>query len=116
MIAPSGWHIPSETEWKNLLDFLGGTALAVDRLKKTETPYWINPDTSATNDTRFSAIPGGYIEDWPGWKSGFDGLGLVAKFWSSTGDEFRVHYFDIGYIQEAAYGYNHGYSVRCIKD
>jgi len=58
--CPTGWHLPSDTEWIQLTDYLGGKNVAGDKLKETGTTHWNSPNTDATNETGFSALPGGY--------------------------------------------------------
>ena len=59
-VCPSGWHLPSDSEWKQLVDYLGGENVAGGKLKESGTEHWNNPNVGATNETGFSALPGGY--------------------------------------------------------
>ncbi|MBN1781137.1 fibrobacter succinogenes major paralogous domain-containing protein [bacterium] len=70
-LAPEGWHVPSDQEWKNLEMALGMSPAAANsqgrrgtdeggELKKTGTVDWASPNTGATNESGFSAVPGGY--------------------------------------------------------
>lgn len=59
--APVGWHIPSVAEWQALVDYLGGSAVAGGKLKATGTDRWKSPNSGATNESRFRALPGGYF-------------------------------------------------------
>lgn len=79
-VCPTGWHIPSDAEWTVLTTFLGGEAAAGGKLKEDGTAHWLTPNTGATNETGFKAVPSGS-------RSGFgifEGLGVQALFWSST--------------------------------
>ena len=58
-LCPSGWHIPIEADWTNLTTFLGGENGAGGKLKESGTSHWINPNSGATNETKFTALPGG---------------------------------------------------------
>ena len=70
-LAPNGWHIPTDAEWKELEIYLGMSASASDsigprgtdeggKLKENSTIYWQSPNSGATNISGFEALPGGY--------------------------------------------------------
>ena len=63
-IAPIGWHIPSKAEWEELINYLGGVDVAGGKLKKEGETHWKNPNTGATNQSLFSALPGGMYAFW----------------------------------------------------
>jgi len=111
-LCPDGWHIPDNTEWDELIDHLGGINTAGGKLKETGTGHWNVPNTGATNESGFTALPGG-IMDLTG---DFFELGNQGAWWS---------YDKIGYVlyyEKAATGEikdqsgNYGYYVRCIRD
>jgi hypothetical protein len=58
-IAPIGWHVPTDAEWTTLSTFLGGENITGGKMKETGTLHWLTPNTDATNETGFSALPGG---------------------------------------------------------
>jgi uncharacterized protein (TIGR02145 family) len=58
-LCPTGWHVPSDAEWTTLTDYLGGEAIAGGKLKETGTAHWDSPNTGATDETGFTAFPGG---------------------------------------------------------
>jgi len=117
-LCPDGWHVPGDDEWTILTDFLGGNDIAGGKMKETGTLHWQTPNTGATNESGFTAVPGGYRHAY----SASGQLGEYAYFWSSTKDEHDDEYFlrDLGFDTEdvGRYGnyYNNGLSVRCIKD
>ena len=75
--CPAGWHLPSDAEWTQLTDFVGGESTAGKKLKSTSG--W-NNNGNGTNDYQFSALPGG-----AGNGSGyFDYAGNNGHWWSST--------------------------------
>src|SRR5690554_6700140 len=55
--CPDGWHLPSDAEWTELTDYLGGESVAGGKLKETGTTHWASPNTGATNETGFTALP-----------------------------------------------------------
>lgn len=64
-LAPEGWHIPTDAEWIALIDYLGGTNVAGGKMKQIGTVHWISPNLGATNESGFSALPGGlWVERW----------------------------------------------------
>jgi len=125
-IAPVGWHVPSEEEWRTLVDYLGGVSVAGGKMKTTGTieegdGLWHNPDfdhTDATNESGFSALPGGIR----GYTSQtFALLGYSAIFWSSTETRHdRAWLLTLNFAHSEVYYYSYskdeGYSVRCVKD
>jgi len=114
-LAPEGWHVPSDAEWKTLASYLGGDAVAGGKMKESGTMHWANP--GATNESGFSALPGGYR-----YANGtYDLMGYYAFYWSTT--EFSSYYAWYRELRdgesEVRHYYNgkvQGYSVRCIKD
>jgi uncharacterized protein (TIGR02145 family) len=84
-VCPTGWHLPSDAEWTELTDYLGGEWVAGGKLKATGTfeagtGLWYDPNTGATNETGFTALPGGFRN--------FDGafvfIGNYGHWWSAT--------------------------------
>ena len=83
-VCPAGWHLPSDEEWTELTDYLGGNAGG--KLKATGTigsgtGLWYAPNTGATNETGFTALPGGYRYG----DGAFDYVGYHGYWWSATG-------------------------------
>lgn len=121
-LAPKGWHIPSEAEWKQLIDYLGGDSLAGEKMKSNS--QWDSPPKIIRNESGFMAYPSGNrngrrrSENCGGC---FDGKGICAYFWSSTeikgGENYCYSLSDILPKLFHGCGEMHaGYSVRCIKD
>jgi len=116
-LCPSGWHIPSESDWSTLLSYLGGRLACGGKLKSIGTSYWYSPNSDATNVSGFSALPGGYRNS----DGSFGSIRLDAFFWSATE-------YDDYYAWDRSLGYNYGsvgrnnyykkigFSVRCLKD
>jgi uncharacterized protein (TIGR02145 family) len=118
-IAPVGWHIPSNAEWTILTTYLGGESVAGGKLKESGISHWAGPNTGATNETGFRALPGGFCSNG-GY---FLDLGITGYWWSLTessvsGDAFcseMTCYSNS--VSLSAFGYKwFGYSVRCIKN
>ena len=117
-LAPEGWHVPSAEEWNTLAIFLGGAVGAGGKLKESGTTHWKSPNTGATNETGFTALPGGCCF---GGTEQFYEIGERGYWWTSTADnnsdaQHRIMYlfnYDISSYSGNKYK---GYSVRCIKD
>jgi uncharacterized protein (TIGR02145 family) len=131
-IAPTGWHVASDDEWKTLERYLGmsgadanaigwrGTDEA-SKLKESGTIHWQISNTG-TNASGFSALPGGQrigAYDW--MEESFNRMGSNAFFWTSTEGNSSVA-FERHMVshssQVARYSFNKhsGYSVRCVRD
>jgi len=114
-LCPSGWHVPSQTDWEELITFLGGPKEAGGKLKETGTSHWRTPNTGATNETGFTALPGGFRPDR------FEDTGEFGYWWSSTvGGELRSYSIRLLYtseeLQKTSSLFKSGLSVRCMKD
>jgi uncharacterized protein (TIGR02145 family) len=80
-IAPAGWHVPGEAEWKTLTTYLGSSdSVAAGKMMEAGTKHWISPNTGATNESGFSATPAGILT----LLDMFSGLGYGVLYWSST--------------------------------
>jgi len=79
-ISPNGWHLPSQAEWQILVNQLGGTDQAYDKLLESVTNHWRNPN-SATNESGFTALPTGYFDQRD---NSFNGTEFLTMFHSST--------------------------------
>jgi uncharacterized protein (TIGR02145 family) len=116
-LAPSGWHIPTHEDWTTLTTYLGGENVAGGKLKETGSVRWDSPNNGATNESNFTALPGGFRKG-DGTFSSFGGGGY---WWSST--EFdswnswtRYIFWSGSNIYRGHYDKKEGYSVRCVKD
>jgi uncharacterized protein (TIGR02145 family) len=118
--CPTNWHVPSHQDWTNLFNYLGGENFAGGKMKTTGTQIWWSPNGNATNESGFSALPGGYRNYSDGVFHGVPGDGT---WWSSNeGPSSNMWSFSIGYLDGGIYrgwyshNQNYGFSIRCIKD
>jgi len=116
-ICPAGWHVPTDGEWIELTNYLGGEGVAGGMMKESGITHWSSPNTGATNSSGFTALPGG-ARDYDG---SFNGITYNAYFWSSTVSSFtNSWYWFLYYEFEFLCGYpgdkTHGFSCRCMKD
>lgn len=80
VLAPIGFHVPTDTNWTTLSDYLGGFNVAGGQLKEIGTAHWMSPNTGATNSSGFTGLSDGFR----GVNGFFVGMGLYANWWSST--------------------------------
>lgn len=113
-LAPKGSHIPSDAEWTQLTEFLGGRAIAGKKLKSTLGWEY---DGNGSNASHFSANPAGERHA----DGEFSSLGLLTAWWTSTENEgkyawenYMYHFNDA--INTSFVNKSGGSSVRCVKD
>ncbi|MCX6258095.1 MAG: hypothetical protein NTW49_09420 [Bacteroidia bacterium] len=127
-ICPAGWHLPGDSEWKQLEMFLGMNESQANatgwrgtdeggKLKVTGTMNWVNPNTGASNSSGFTALPGGYRYD----AGVFSNIGNDGYFWSAT--EVNTSYswdhflgYNTAQVNRDDGTKSSGFSVRCTKD
>ncbi len=113
-VCPSGWHLPSTTEFKTLFTAVGGSSTAGTVLKSTGG--WYN-DGNGTDAFGFSALPAGNRRN----NGYYNDEGNYAYFWSSkeydSSNAYRMYLYynhDNAYLSYCSKDY--GFSVRCVKD
>ncbi len=114
-LCPLGWRVPSDDDWTSLLKFLGGIPGA--KLKEEGTVNWKDNTSNVTNETKFTALPGGTRFG----TGSFSSAGTQGTFWSSTpkGEKEAVYRAIYNYNSSVAryiFPKSAGLSVRCIKD
>jgi uncharacterized protein (TIGR02145 family) len=132
-ICPTGWHVPTDTEWNVLVKFLDSDAdtscnncvqspIAGGALKSTSIfpiqSGWMSPNTGATNSSGFFGTPGGMRDGHTGT---FNDLGNVAFWWTSSsshaGHPARVVLHNGANVNKGGNFHGlYGFSVRCLKD
>ena len=114
-ICPSGWHLPTNTEWQTLFDEVGGR-LTAGKILKSQTGWYSNGN--GTDGGGFSALPAGFRY----YDGTFRYAGDDANFWSATEhNSYYARAMILRYTGEGAgldYGTKayDGFSVRCLKD
>jgi uncharacterized protein (TIGR02145 family) len=116
-LCPTGWGVPTDAEWTTLTNYLGGESVAGGKMKSVGTAYWISPNTGATNESVFSALPGGYRYN----DGSFYDIRASAFFWSATefGSSFawnRSLSLSNGIVYRLNDNKSLGASVRCLRD
>ena len=119
-LCPSGWHVPSDNEWTTLTNYLGGQSIAGKKIKTTGTVFWQSPNTEASNESGFSALPGGFRSV----DGSFNSIRINAFFWSATENDGLAWYRNLYYYNSIVNRSNStlglvkssGASVRCLRD
>jgi uncharacterized protein (TIGR02145 family) len=113
-LAPEGWHVPSDSEWTKLTDYLGGAETAGKKMKSASGWY---ADGNGINSRGFTAFPGGVRFIF----GVYDDVGEYGTFWSaSEGSSDFAWSRDLDYANsDVSRYYGHkgdGFSVRCVRD
>jgi uncharacterized protein (TIGR02145 family) len=116
-LAPLDWHIPTDTEWTALTNYLGGASVAGGKMKATT--LWNSPNTDASNTSGFTGLPGGYRNNY--LSSMFSSIGENAVWWSSSEYEkinvwYHYQYYGDCNAYKSTIGKTVGFSVRLIND
>lgn len=128
-ISPPGWHLPTNREWRVMINALGGNRIAGKKLKSKTG--WVgdsvdfhdycrgdfNDNYNGTDDYGFSALPGGFRDE----KGRFTGVGLHGCWWSAAkkDSDKAVYSWEIGrwdgvdLFRDAKSSY--AFSVRCVR-
>ena len=130
-LAPAGWHVPSDAEWKQLEMHLGMSQSQADsikgrgtnegdKLKENGTVHWESSNYHAPGEYGFTALPGGYRSNIGTFYMTAYVVGYIATFWSSTEyNSFHAWYRSLG-TSPSIFRDNcdkqWGYSVRCVRD
>jgi len=116
-LCPTGWHVPTSSDWTTLATTLGGNDLAGGKLKEAGLNHWLAPNTDATNESGFNALPGGARSN----TGNFNSLGSQGSWWSNL--QYDDYYGWTRYLSSNDgifhWGYTYkiiGLSVRCVKD
>jgi len=135
-IAPVGWHVPTGGEWRQLESYLGMSQDEMNKsgLRGTDQGgkmkakgtleggdgLWHNPNSGATNESGFLALPGGYRAVGNG---SFYSIGYNGYWWSATEYDLKGAWNrELNYDNSRVGCYSYfdskpeGYSVRCIRD
>jgi uncharacterized protein (TIGR02145 family) len=127
-LCPVGWHVPTKEEWIDLMDYAGGSDYSQDnpaKLKEAGTAHWKAPNTGATNELFFTALPAGEVtitdsDAEPGTRT---------SWWTSTEDsidpksnEYAANAIIVGLIYNfetenlGSYQKESALPVRCKMD
>ena len=113
-LAPLGYHIPSDTEWTKLSDYLGGEESAGEKMKRNSG--WF-ANGNGTNSSGFSGLPGGFRN----YGGGFFDVDEHGDWWSASEHVETIAWGrELGsgssYLDRGYYSKDYGLSVRCVRD
>ncbi len=117
-VCPDAWHVPSEEEWEELFDNLGGDEQAGAKMKSLNTTTWMDPnDEIATNEAQLNVEPGGLRDE----NGKFYNLNYFAYFWTSSESNSEKSWaINLSYVSDGAGQFegfkSSAYSIRCVKD
>ena len=106
-IGPDGYHLPTVSEWNTLQNYAGGGSSNIASRKLRSTSF-----SGGTNETGFSAVPGGYRNSQGTFLSRY----ILAQFWLSENNEHRTIQPNSPYISSGTAVGEYGFSARLIKD
>ncbi|MEC9486234.1 MAG: fibrobacter succinogenes major paralogous domain-containing protein [Prosthecochloris sp.] len=115
-LAPEGWRIPTEEDWQELVDHLGGYDTAGGSLKQNNRDHWKSPNAGATNHSGFTALPAGMRTLYGDYMY----QQTHSYYWTASqlnqklACVFSLNYFGPG-IQKTGFPLGTGASIRCLK-
>jgi uncharacterized protein (TIGR02145 family) len=117
MLCPAGWHVPSDADWLALTNYLGGDEIAGGKLKEAGTVHWTTPNTEASNESGFTALPGGYRNKY----GTFSGFGGFCYWWCSNEYDptlafYRMLYYTSSFVLRTGNNKLDAFYVRCVRD
>ena len=121
-ICPAGWHLPDNSDWTALERYLGGEKIAGKKLKEVGPVHWGYFNTLSTNESGFTALPGGLRDRMGSIYSYGNSDGGAGYWWSATEQDSMTSWsYSLGgeIIQLLKTPFTlkrDGYSIRCIKD
>jgi len=130
-IAPAGWHIPTDEEWKEMEKFIGMSQLEADKtgwrgshegekLKSEGYQNWSeHQNVWGTNESGFTGLAQGCRLF--NFKAGTPGFFSTGFWWSATTNANNDAYYRyLDYKTSTVFRShclkNYGFSVRCVKD
>ncbi len=115
--SPVGWHIPSDAEWQVLINNLGEDAVAGGKLKEAGTVHWVSPNTGATNESKFTALPSGWFDFTGEFRRIGEWSFLTTATRPGTNSVYtRVLKYDLTSANRGELHPDDAVPIRCVKD
>lgn len=116
-LCPAGWRVPTDDDWTELMDFLGGRSVAGGKMRQAGTTLWKTPNEGATNSSEFTALPSGFR----GPTGLYYQISEVALWWSSSSEADKLPYWILAYSNTQFFRNFpvtkvNGLTIRCIWD
>lgn len=116
-LCPAGWHVSTDAEWTALVNFLGDESVAGGKLKEVGTAHWDSPNTGATDEVGFTALPSGRRKE----DGSFTNIKLTGLWWTGTANNTDEYYYinmstNNSNLNSASDNKRKGYAVRCLRD
>jgi len=118
-ICPIGYKMPTNQDWIDLTVYLGGEDLAGGKMKEVGVSHWSEPNTNASNESGFSALPGGdrvtdgtftVIGSWGNWWSSSE-YDVFNGWHRATGNSYGTIF-----LNSSGASKSKGFSIRCLRD
>jgi len=111
-----GMRLPSNEDWRRLVEAVGGNSTAGSKLKSQNG--WNYSGISSTDEYGFSALPGGFsFSDGDFYAyAGYFGIWWTATEYGSDLAYLRGMYYADDSVYEDNNDKSDGHSVRCVKD
>jgi len=114
-LCPTGWHVPIDLEWGVMLNLYGWDNATGGKLKETGIIHWSYPNTGATNESGFTALPGGAR-----YSTGYTGITEYGNWWGASRPDFLIQiglfYYKSSFMAWSFSDKTMGLSVRCLKN
>lgn len=115
--CPDGWHLPTDIEWKELVDFIASDGYSAKEGTALKSTSGWNSDGNGTDNYDFTALPGGFRFN----NGTFNTLSYCATFWSATEYDSsrawsRYLYYHRSEVYRRSDNKDRGFSGRCVQD
>jgi uncharacterized protein (TIGR02145 family) len=117
-LCPIGWHVPAESEWESLIEYLGGKNIAGSKMRIPGKPgFWKGSQDGITNESGFSSIGGALRLE----NGVYGSIGIGEYWWTSTAKDAdkAVSYilsYNVNGIMKSNNNKKTGAYIRCLKD
>jgi len=114
--VPEGWHLPSNEEWRTLVDFAGGSVAGKKLKAKSGWDEYEGNSGNGLDAYGFSALPCGYSFD-----GAFYSIGRFGAWWTSSENSsanayLRFMSYSNVSVHRGSYNKSYLFSVRCLQD
>ena len=118
-ICPANWHVPTDNEWSEMTESIGGASVAGVKMRATSGWEAWEEGGNGTNESGFSGLPGGTRLEGGGFSSG----DYFGYWWTSSLTNQGTAWLreldgvvDHVIIDPNGGDKNIGVSIRCIQD